>query len=176
MKSFKASGALAETWLMLNESISFKSGISPSVMTIGAKWGSVVLWSKFFLTQLLWIVFCLTRNQANTTSPPFLFGLSGYSLETLNVFTGKFDGAHISFPLLALDLLALLSTLPLSVTVNSKSPKHPYYCLILYFPVFYVISLTKKKLQSAVLSVSQQHNWWSQLNFPTSELLFCPTV
>lgn len=47
MKSFKVSGALAETWLMLNESISFKSGISPSVMTIGAKWGSVVLWSKF---------------------------------------------------------------------------------------------------------------------------------
>lgn len=29
---------------------------------------------NFCLTQLLWIVVCLTRNQANTTSPPFLFG------------------------------------------------------------------------------------------------------
>lgn len=37
MKSFKGSGALAETWLMLNESISFKHGISPSVVTVGAK-------------------------------------------------------------------------------------------------------------------------------------------
>lgn len=45
-------------------------------------------------------------------------------------------------------------------------------------PTFFPLITSAKKSASAVFSlkVIKQLNWWSRLNFPTTELLFCPTV